>query len=331
MIRRGRGIATMFYPIAPSGVSGCFVKVNTDGTAVLYSGTVDIGQGSATVLSQIAAETLGITMDRISIVCGDSKLAPYDRGPVGSRTTYAAGNAVVRACTDAKSQILTAASQILHVDAEGLSVGNDRIYIESFDEESISIAEAVTYSFNQLGIAILGRGSYSPFVRPISKETGHGKQYGTHVFAAQIAIVDVDDETGAYEIKKIYAVHDCGVAIDPLLVHGQIQGGAGMGVGFARYEEMILCDGKVKNNQFTDYMIPTARDVPPIISEFVERPEPTGPYGAKGVGEPAILPTAPAIANAIYDAVGVWVTDLPITPEKVCLAIRGKKLKSAKK
>lgn len=331
MMHRGRGIAAMFYPIAPTGVSACFVKMNIDGTAVLYSGTTDIGQGSATVLPMIAAETLGITYDRISIVCGDSKFAPYDRGPVGSRTTYAAGNAVVRACNDAKQQLLTAASHMLHVDAAGLSVKNNRIFISNFDEESISVGEAAAYSFNKLGAAILGKGSFSPFVRPISKDTGHGKQYGTHAFATQIAIVNVDDETGAYQIEKIYAVHDCGVAINPLLVHGQIHGGTGMGVGFARYEEMVLEEGKVKNNQFTDYILPTASDMPPIIEEYMERPDLTGPYGAKGIGEPAILPTAPAIANAIYDAVGVWVTDLPITPEKVYMALQKKKVELDRK
>lgn len=327
MIHRGCGLAAMFYPIAPSGVSGCFVKVDMDGTGVLYTGTVDIGQGSATVLTQIAAETLGMTMDKLSIVCGDSKFAPYDRGPVGSRTTYAAGNAVVLACTDARDQIFAAVSQMLGVAPDGLTAHDDRVYIRSFEEASVSIAEAVTYSFNRLGKAVLGRGSYSPFVRPISRETGHGKQYGTHVFATQIAVVSVDDETGAYRIEKLYAVHDCGTAVNPMLVHGQIHGGAGMGVGFAKYEEMVLDHGKVKNNQFTDYIIPTALDMPEIVSEFVERPESTGPYGAKGVGEPAILPTAPAIANAIYDAVGVWVTDLPITPEKIYMALRQKNSK----
>ena len=324
MIRRGRGLAAMFYPIAPTGVSACFVKVNADGSAVLYLGTTDIGQGSTTVLPQIASETLGISMDQISIVSGDSKLAPYDRGPVGSRTTYATGNAVMMACNEAKETLFLAASHILNVNLGGLRSRNNRIYIEGFEEESISVAQAAKYAFEKLGTAILGRGSFNPYIRPISKETGHGKQYATHVYAAQVAIVDVDDETGAFSVRKIYAVHDCGRAINPALVHGQIHGGTGMGIGFARYEEMVLQEGKVRNNQFTDYILPTAKDVPPIVSEYIERSEPTGPYGAKGVGEPAILPTAPAIVNAIFDAVGVWVLDLPVTPEKVYLALRKK-------
>lgn len=325
MIHRGRGLAAMFYPIAPTGVSACFVKVNADGTAVLYLGTTDIGQGSVTVLSQIASEALGISIGRIAVVSGDSKLAPYDRGPVGSRTTYATGNAVLLACAEARETLLRSASRLLDMDPGGLRAECDRIYIEGLEEESISVAEAAGYAFRAMGTAILGKGTFSPHIRPIRKETGHGKQYATHVYAAQIAIVDVDDETGAFVVRKIYAVHDCGRAVNPMLVHGQIHGGTGMGVGFARYEEMVLEEGKVRNNQFTDYIIPTAGDVPPILSEFIERPEPTGPYGAKGVGEPAILPTAPAIANAIFDAVGVWVLDLPITPEKVYRALQQKK------
>jgi CO/xanthine dehydrogenase Mo-binding subunit len=321
----------MFYPIAPTGVSACFLKVNMDGTAVLYLGTTDIGQGSVTIMAQIASESLGISVDRVSVVSGDSKLTPYDRGPVGSRTTYATGNAVINACNEAKETILLAGSRILEVDPHGLILRDDRVYIECFEEVSVSIAEAVIYAFNKLGTAVLGKGSFNPYLRPISKDTGHGKQYATHVFATQIAVVDVDDETGAFELKQIYAVHDCGVAINPMLVHGQIHGGVGMGVGFACYEEVVLQKGKVRNNQFTDYIVPTAGDVPPIISDYMERAEPTGPYGAKGVGEPAILPTAPAIANAVYDAVGVWVLDLPITPEKICMALREKKMVKAEK
>jgi CO/xanthine dehydrogenase Mo-binding subunit len=155
-------------------------------------------------------------------------------------------------------------------------------------------------------------------------ETGHGKPYGTYVFAAQIAEVEVDTETGEVEVLKITAVHDCGTAINPMLVEGQVEGGVAMGVGFAMMEEMVVEQGRVKNPQFTDYIVPTALDVPVIVTKIVERPEPTGPFGAKGIGEPSLLPTAPAIVNAIQDAIGVRIRELPATPERILKALEEK-------
>jgi len=325
MIRRGRGLATMFYPIAPNGLSACFIKLDSDGSAVLYTGTTDVGQGSLTVLSQLAAESLGIPIVQISVISADSKAAPYDQGPVGSRTTYVTGNAVLAACQQARGMLLEAAGRLLNVAPEALVAEQGYIYVSSFQQARITIAEAAAYSYTKLGKPILGSGYFNPHILPIDKLSGQGKQYATHAYATQIAIVDVDDETGEFELQRIYAVHDCGKAINPLLVEGQIQGGVSMGVGFACHEEMVLKEGKVINDQFTDYILPTAMDVPQIITDIIERPEPTGPFGAKGVGEPAILPTAPAIANALYDAVGVWIMDLPITAEKVCLALKEKR------
>ncbi len=325
MIRRGIGTATMFYPIAPAGPSACFFKMDEDGSGVLYTGTADIGQGSVTVLKQLVCEAMGLTLEKVEVVYGDSKMAPYDRGPVGSRTTFVTGNAVLNACKEAQKMLYAAAGELLRVNPKALETKDNMIYVRNYEEGCVSVAKAASYALNKKGTPIVGCGVYDPYIVPISPERGHGKQYGTHAFATQIAVVDVDDETGAYKVRKIYAAHDCGVAINPMFVEGQIQGATAQGVGFASFEEMVQKEGKVMNPQFTDYIVPTMLDTPTIEVGIVERPDPEGPMGAKGVGEPAIMPTAPAIANAIYDAVGVRITDLPITPEKVFMALREKK------
>jgi CO/xanthine dehydrogenase Mo-binding subunit len=174
----------------------------------------------------------------------------------------------------------------------------------------------------------LGTGSFNPLTTLLDKETGHAKPYGTDVFGAQAAEVAVGTETGEVEIIKITAVHNCGTAINPRFVEGQIEGGVAMGVGFGLMEEMFVNNGQIRNKQLTDYIVPTALDVPPILSGIVERPEPTGPFGAKGIGEPSLLPTAPAIVNAIQDAVGVRIRDLPATPEKILRALQEKELQA---
>jgi CO/xanthine dehydrogenase Mo-binding subunit len=322
----------MFYPIGftvypnPSAV---FMKVDIDGSAVVFTGATDIGQGSTTVLQQIASEATGIPCEKITMVTSDTKYTPYDTGSVASRVTLIAGNAVKKAAEIVRDILFVAAAHKLNIsigDAPAvMKVDDDLIYLDGYREASMSIGDAARYSTLTLGKPVVACATYNPVTTVLNKENGHGKPYGSHVFATQIAIVEVDDETGEYTLEKIYAVHDCGKAINPMLLKGQIDGGIGMGVGFGCYENMVTKDGKVVNDQFTDYIVPTALDVPPIVSEIVERFDPTGPYGAKGIGEPSLLPTASAIANAIFDAVGVLITDLPITPEKVYMGLKAKK------
>jgi len=160
----------------------------------------------------------------------------------------------------------------------------------------------------------------------LDPETGQGKPFGTYVYATQIAEVDVDDETGEVEVLRVVASHDCGTAINPMLVEGQVEGGVAMGVGFALEEEMLFdSQGRHINPNLTNYIMPTSLDSPEIEVDIVDSYDPTGPFGAKGVGEPTLVPTAAAIANAIYDAVGVRITSLPATAEKVCKAMQAKR------
>ena len=325
MKKRGTGVATMFYPngfTSYPNPASAFIKVNLDGSVILYIGTADIGQGSTTVLAQIAAEELGVDYEQVTVVAADTLLTPYDLGTVASRVTYIVGNAVKKTAAEAKRILLEVAAEDFKVAPEGLETGGGEIYIRGFPEKRISIREVAQKAHLLKGRPPVGAASFNPVTTLLDPETGQGKPYGAYVFGTQIAEVEVDTETGEFEILRIVAVHDCGKAINPLLTESQIEGGVAMGLGFGVMEEMIVVDGLVRNPQFTDYVLPTALDVPEIVTALVERPEPTGPFGAKGIGEPSLLPTAPAIVNAIQDAVGVRLRDLPVTPEKVLLALQ---------
>jgi CO/xanthine dehydrogenase Mo-binding subunit len=170
----------------------------------------------------------------------------------------------------------------------------------------------------------MGSGSYNPETTFLDPETGQGIPYEEYVYATQIAEVEVDTETGQVTVLRLAAAHDCGKAINPMLLEGQLEGGVAMGLGYGMLEEMVSENGQVQNPQFTDYILPTAPDMPEIELAIVEDPAPKGPFGAKGVSEAALLPTAPAIINAIYDAVGVRIRDLPATPVKVLAALKAK-------
>ncbi len=328
MKKRGKGIACMIYPIGFTSYpnpSAAFVKINPDGTAVVLTGATDVGQGSTTVLAQIAAEELGVPYDNVTLVTSDTERTPYDLGSVASRVTYIAGNAVKRAANQAKATLLDVATDMLDVlSSDELAVGKGLVFVKNFPERCLPIAEVAKEAMLVRGRPPLGEGSYNPETTFLDPETGHGKPYETYVFATQIAEVEVDTETGQVTVLRLAAVHDCGKAINPMFVEGQIEGGVAMGLGFGLMEEMVLENGIVKNPQFTDYILPTSLDMPEIQIGIVEDPVETGPFGAKGVGEPSLIPTAPAIINAIYDAIGVRIRDLPATPSKILAALKAK-------
>jgi len=325
MRKRGIGVACMQYPLgftAYPNPSAAFVKINEDGTATVLTGATDIGQGSTTVLGQIAAEELGINRDQISMVTSDTDRTPLDMGSIASRVTYVAGNAVRKAAADAKQILFEEASYELGVEARALDSANGKIFLRDFPDRSVDFADMAVRCILKKGKPPIGKGSHNPATTHLDEETGIGKPFEAYVYAAQVARVEVDTETGEVEVLKIYAAHDCGNAINPRMVEGQIVGGVSMGVGYALMEEMVLKDGKVQNPQLRDYIIPTAKDMPEVETAIIQDPEPTGPFGAKGIGEPSLLPTAPAIINAIYDAVGVRIKELPATSEKILKGIR---------
>jgi len=332
MKKQGRGIACMWYPIGFTGSanpSGATVMVNEDGTAILLTGTVEIGQGSLTVLGQIAAEELGIGPNDVTVVSADTNVTPMDTGPIASRTTYVTGNAVRMAASQTRKKLFETAALMLDVTPEHLEVRDHEIRVLGFPKKSLSIASVARERQVVLGKPTISSATYNPKTVPLDPDRGQGKPFNTYVYATQIAEVEVDTETGEVDVLRIVAAHDCGTPINPTLVEGQIEGGIATGIGFALTEEIVFQDGKQINPRLSDYVIPTALDMPKIEAIIVDNYDPTGPFGAKGVGEPTLVPTAPAILNAIYDAIGVRLYSLPATPENVLKAIHEKREQTA--
>ena len=329
MKKRGKGIACMFYPNGSTGkanASSAFLKVNHDGTAVLYMGATDIGQGSDTCMAQITAEVLGIDVHKVRVISADTELTPYDSGTGACRVTYIAGNAVKEAAERAKQILLDAAARKLGlIHANQLEIREGEITLRYWPEKHLSVAEAAKYSERVLGKPVIATGAYSPATMPLDGETGQGMPFEVSIYATQLAEVEVDTDTGEVTVLKLIAVHDCGHMINPMLVEGQIEGGAVMGLGYGLMEQIIEDPDKggIRNFSLATYQVPTATDVPEdLIVDCLEIPEEKGPFGAKGVSEPTCNATAPAIVNAIYDAVGVRLNSLPATREKVLFALQ---------
>jgi CO/xanthine dehydrogenase Mo-binding subunit len=316
----------MWYPIGftvAANASAATVKVNEDGTATVLTGTVETGQGALTVLAQIAAEELGVSTEDVHVVSGDTDATPMDTGAIASRTTYVTGNAVRLAAAEAKAILLDIAAGKLGVPAAELETRDRKIQVKGYPQRSLPIAQVAYEAQVIAGRPAIGSASWNPPTVPLDPETSQGKPFSTYVYATQIAEVDVDDETGQVDVLRVIAAHDCGTPINPMLVEGQVEGGIAMGVGFALHEEMLFDSaGGQLNANLTNYIVPTSLDMPEIEVDIVESYDPTGPFGAKGVGEPTSVPTAAAILNAIQDAVGVRLTTLPATAERVLAGLK---------
>ncbi len=288
--RRGVGVACMWYGIGNTSMSNpseMEVGIARDGTITLFSGALDIGQGSNTIMAQIAAEALGVPASRIRLVTGDTDLTRDAGKTSASRQTFVSGNAVRLAAEDLRAQL----ARLGNADLAALP----------------EVAK---------GCVAIGRGRYDPPTTALDAD-GQGVPYATYGFAAQLAEVEVDVELGTVKALRIVAAHDVGRAINPVQVEGQVHGGIAQGLGLALMEEYL--PGRTEN--LHDYLVPTIGDVPPIEVILVEDAEPLGPFGAKGIGEPALIPTAPAILGAIHHATGVRIAAVPATPDRVRAAI----------
>ncbi len=298
--------------------STIFIKANTDGTVIIISGVSDIGQGSDTVLCQIAAEELGVRMEDIKITPPDTDLSPPDMLSASSRVTFMAGNAAKRAAIDLKQKLFKAVAEKLEANIDDLEANDRRIYIRGSQKKGVSFAEAVAIcQLSQKGMTIIGEGSYNPNPGPLDIHTGSGNYSPAYTFGAVVAEVEVDRDTGKVDVNKLWFCHDCGRVINLLGVEGQLQGAVSMGLGFAFYEGLIVKDGKALNPSFLNYKLPTALEMPEIESTAIESNDPGGPFGAKESAEGTVAPVAPAILNAIYNATGVRLTELPVTPEMI--------------
>jgi len=312
--RRGVGLGCMWYGIGNTSMSNpsvIRVGLSAEGRVTLYSGAVDIGQGSNTILTQIAADALGLAMDRFTLVAGDTDRTADAGKTSASRQTFVSGKAAERAGRALRAAILRLANA---GDDARLDLAGARLVVADGAGARAIALDALAADAN--GDVLLGEGTFDPPTAPLDGD-GQGVPYATYAFAAQMAVVEVDPGLGTVRPVRIVAAHDVGRAINPIQVEGQIEGGIAQGIGLALMEEYV--PGRTEN--LHDYLIPTFGDVPEIVSILIEDPEPLGPFGAKGIGEPALIATAPAILGAIRDAVGVRITRLPATPDRVRAAI----------
>jgi xanthine dehydrogenase molybdenum-binding subunit len=329
-LRRGIGIAATLNVgggarIYRSDGCGATVKVDDFGRVTLVTGSTEIGQGSETALAQITAEALGVRVEDVTVVNNDTNVKPWDVGTHASRTTFIAGKAAWIAAKKVQAQILEQAAEMLGAPVESLEMRDRTIRVKDAPTKSIAYARLVrAMHFREGGVVLSADGWYDPPTQLVNKETWKGNISASYGFGAQTAEVEVDIETGKVRVLKIVAAHDVGRAINPMAVEGQIEGGVTMGLGFALTEELQVQEGRILNPTLLDYRIPTALDMPKIETVIVETQDPEGPFGAKGIGEQPTNPTAAAIANAVYDAIGVRMTRLPITAERVLRALKEK-------
>jgi CO/xanthine dehydrogenase Mo-binding subunit len=321
-IRRGRGLAMGVKACVAPTTSTATVVVYGDGSCAIHCSTVDMGQASDTTMAQMAAEVLGITTNAVRVVHPDTDVTPYDMATLGSRSTFHMGHAVRRAAEDARDQLLRIGAQALNAEIVELDCRDGAVVSKSGGR--MTLREIMLARFSMQAGTIIGFGSYAPTYKKPDPETGQSPDVTPYwMLGGAGAEIAVDCETGRIEITRLVTVGDVGAAINPGSAERQLASAAIMQVGFTLFEEMKFSDGQVVNASLADYKIPGVLDLPKsLVTSLVEVPHPDGPFGAKGVGETGIFSPAPAIANALYDAIGVVINDLPLTPERVLRAIR---------
>ncbi len=307
----GVGVAAGGWPGGTEPTAAA-CRLESDGTVTIVVGTVDL-TGSDTSLALIAAEGLGVAPEAVNVAHDNTDTMPYSGGTGGSKTTYSMGPAVLAAATDARNQILTIAAEMLEAAVADLDIEGDRVVVRGVPGKSVTLAEIASASMRFAG-------QYEPVY-------GRGRaaiKASSPMFTVHIAKVAVDPETGVVRVLDYVAVQDVGFAINPAAVEGQIHGGVTQGLGWALFEGLVHDEnGQLLTSNLMDYALPHSEDVPRITPVLVEVPSGLGPFGAKGVGEPPVVPVGATIANAIFDAVGVRVTQLPIMPERLFKAMQG--------
>jgi len=302
------------------------VRIGREGKVLVYHGESDMGQGQRTIFAQIVAEELGLSLDQIEVARVDTDVSPFGMGSFATRGTVFGGNGVKAAATEAKRQIFEIAAEMLEANPSDLEAREGKVYVKGSPEKNVPFQKvAETGLYKRGGAPIVGTGFWVPDTVIPDPVTKYGNISPAYPYGCQIAEVEVDTETGHVHLINYVAAHDVGRAINPQTTEGQIQGGVAQGLGWALMENMVTEKGKIMNPNFRDYVIPGPLDLPPIQPILVEPVEPNGPFGAKGIGEPALNPVPAAVANAIYNAVGVRITDLPFTPEKILRALKARK------
>ncbi|HTK11394.1 MAG TPA: molybdopterin cofactor-binding domain-containing protein [Ktedonobacteraceae bacterium] len=328
---RGRGIAAVNYPtgmnLGGDPTQALIFCQPTGGFSVKLA-SVDLGQGLKTVMGQIAAETLGVPLDSIIVDTGDTDSAPHCMGTFASRGTHRVGNAIMMAAREAKQALLEVAAEEMEAAPEDLDITDGEIFVKGAPTRKISVYDTALAAHFTYGRTISGRGIFLKPKSEVDPETGACDPDSTEAHATTVAEVEVDTETGEVQVFQLTSAYEVGRQVNPQMVEGQIVGGAIMGTAHALMETVFPYYPELSHHtgSFNEYLIPTAVDSLgiKIESSVLEYPSSNGPYGIKGVGEMTANSPIPAIVNAIYDAVGIWVTDLPVTPEKVLRALEEK-------
>ncbi len=328
----GRGIAAIEYPTGMNqngDPSQCWIKVKPDGRVDVFAGTADIGNGSKTIQSQIVAETIGVPYDWITYDNSNTDSSPVCTGTFASRATFVAGKAAEKAAQEVKRKLLEIAGKELEIDAADLEIVDGEVVAKGAPQTKLSVADVAAAATWVHGELITGTGAQlKPYVAIVDPETGEVDlpPHSAISYASCAAEVEVDDETGEVRVTRLQQCYDVGRALNPSHVEGQIEGGAMMGLGLGVLENCYpyYPSADHRGAAFGSYLAPGMQDMPQLDTIIIENPSADGPYGAKGIGEMANNPQPPAIAAAVYDAVGVWVTELPITPERVLRALEAK-------
>ena len=321
----GIGIACCHKLSFSPATASAFIRIDEDGSVQIDCATIELGQGSNNTLIQIAAESLGIPFEHIAISQPDTDYSPYDQSTTGSRSTFTMGNAVLLACADLKKQLIKIASRCYGLPEDELSIEAGNIKPGGSDECGLPYEELIQRHFNPSKASLIGKGLYtSTAVLPDVKTGKTSRASAFWMYGTQIALLKVNRETGQLDVKKVVSAYDLGKTINPQGAETQIEGGVIQGLGTVLTEELIIENGSVKNPSFRDYHIFTMMDSPEIFPIRVEVPHDEGPFGAKGLGELVLNATAPAVANAVFNAVGMRIRDLPLNPEKLYFALSSK-------
>ncbi len=330
-IRRGTGIAAIEYPTGMNQAgdpSQVWIKLKPDGHVDVFSGTCDLGQGSRTVHSQIAADAIGVPYEWVTMDNSNTDSSPLCTGTFASRGTFVAGNAIRLAALKTRESLLEAASEQMEVDPADLTTEEGYVWPLGSPDRKVSISDIALAATWTYGRMITGQATYmKPFSAP-DPDTGECEPHYALSYGACVADVEVDDETGEVRVLRLVQVYDVGRAIHPAIVAGQIHGGAMMGLGLALLEESYPDYPGVEHRggEFGSYLMPAPTELPAMVDRVLENPSQEGPFGAKAIGEMASNAQSPAIVNAIHDAVGVWITELPAKPERIVRALRDRRL-----
>jgi CO/xanthine dehydrogenase Mo-binding subunit len=324
-IKIGWGLASYFQSYGRitwlHDTSRAWVGVELDGTVVVRCGAPDLGAGQVNSLCQITAEILGVPLDQVTAYSTDSAVTPLAGTSTATRQLYMSGNAVAKAATAVRDVLLDRAQKHFEEELDNLDLADGKVFVKSNPEQSLTLEELVQICAAE-GLPLSNLALFAaPFGEGIDPETGQGQVFPDFTFGAQAVEVAVDTETGEITVLKTVACHDVGRAINPAAVEGQIAGGSSQGMGYALMEEFIIEQGRIKTPSLSEYLIPTAVDFPSTKVIILESGSGVGPFGAKGIGEPALTPAPAAVANAVADAIGIHIHSLPITPEKVLEAL----------